>query len=81
MKKLLTLLLLSLVMISCEEFTEESDFRNYLRDKHPYCEMKRMFPENRYDWMYKVNDTIKGEIWLYKASQQRRAERESLNCF
>jgi len=70
MKKLL--LLIPLLFISCNsEYSNEYDFRNELRDKHPYSEIIEI--EEFGTWWYRVNDTIKGESWIYKGARNRNS--------
>lgn len=71
MKKLF-LILAVLTLYSCDrEFENESDFRNYLRDKHPYSELiKADLSEYRFKWCYQVNDTVNNETWIYISSSK-----------
>jgi hypothetical protein len=52
-----------IILTSCGEWSDEKDFRNYLRDKHPYSEITEVNLHGVYS--YTVNDTIKDELWVY----------------
>ena len=54
-----------LFLSSCEKFKKESDFRNYIRDQHPYSELIEIDLDPS-EWCYRVNDTINGELWIYE---------------
>lgn len=60
---------LGLIITSCGEYDDEYDFRNHLRDMHPYSEIKKL---DFGFWMYQVNDTIKGEVWIYDGAKEKR---------
>lgn len=63
---------------SCAEWDNEYDFRNYLRDKHPYSEITET---KLGTWTYQVNDTIKSEIWIYTTYRSENSvKRHSVNC-
>jgi hypothetical protein len=69
MKKIL--LLLPLLLFSCNfEYSNQYDFRNELRDKHPYSEIVEIEEFSGWAW-YRVNDTIKGETWIYKGARTK----------
>ena len=59
---IILILLLSFVT-SCAEWDNDGvDFRNYLRDRFPYSELKKIDLNGWYS--YQVNDTIKNKIWV-----------------
>lgn len=62
------LILFSILLTSCSEWENDYDFRNYIRDKHPFCEIK----ETKLGYMtYQVNDTINDRIYIYKSDKQK----------
>lgn len=68
MKKTL-LLLATLFIVSCfPTWESEIEFRNYLRDQYPYCELKPTNLDN-YDWTYEVNDTLQNQRFIVKANR------------
>lgn len=74
----LCFLLAVVFLIGCGEWEGEYDFRNYLRDKHPYSEIKEI---DLSGWAYQVNDTLKGEIWIYTSSRSENSvRRHCVNC-
>ena len=75
MKKVIYIILALVILISCSEFRDEKDFRNYLRDKHPYSELIEI---DLGLWSYQVNDTINGDIWIYNGSKNKYAVRKHL---
>ena len=68
-KKIISVVVLTFILNSCSEWENEYDFRNYLRDKHPYSEIIRVDEFGR--WMYQVNDTINGRIYLYDSGASK----------
>jgi hypothetical protein len=72
-------LFLPLSMTSCDwEYENEYDFRNELRDTHPYSEIIEIDLGN---WSYQVNDTIKDEVWIYIGSKTKsQVEKHCVNC-
>jgi hypothetical protein len=63
--ELKTLLVLVAIFFSgcyIREYSSEKDFRNYLRDAHPYSKLERV---DFGGWGYIVHDTLKSEKWLY----------------
>jgi hypothetical protein len=81
MKKLTSILILVLAvgLTGCAEWSDEYDFRNYLRDKHPYSELIEL--DLGSSWMYQVNDTINGEIWIYTSSRSESSvESHCVTC-
>lgn len=70
--------LVAVFLQSCGEWEGEYDFRNYLRDKHPYSEIKET---DLGSWTYQVNDTIKGEVWIYTSRRSESSvRRHCINC-
>lgn len=67
MKKIL-ITIITLSFISCAEWKDEKDFRNYLRDQHPYSELIEM---RGFGWCYEVRDTINSEHWIYKSLSRK----------
>lgn len=63
-------LILTMVLLfftSCSQrFKNEYDFRNYLRDKHPYTEITSV---DLGFWSYQVVDTTNNVIWIYIGSR------------
>ena len=58
------ILLLVMLFSSCSEWDSNgADFRNYLRDKHPYSILRKIELNGEFD--YEVLDTINKEIWIY----------------
>ncbi len=56
-----------MIISSCEKWDDDEDYRNHLRDKHPYAELIEIDLDGPFT--YRVNDTIKNEIWIYTASR------------
>jgi hypothetical protein len=73
-------LLVAVFLTGCAEWRDDGvDFRNYLRDKHPYSEMKEIKLNTLF--AYQVNDTIKGEIWIYTSQRSESSVRGvCVNC-
>lgn len=68
MKDKLLMIVACLFLISCNEWDDDGvDFRNYLRDKHPYSEIKEVDLEGLFS--YQVNDTINNEVWVYTSNR------------
>ncbi len=68
MKNIKIILLATFValFVSCsEKWNGEKDFRNFLRDKHPYSELVDV---NFDKWTYIVNDTLKNKRYIYESS-------------
>lgn len=59
-----------LLFTSCSEWENEYDFRNYIRDKHPFCEIKET---NLGYFTYQVNDTINDKIYIYKSGKSKNS--------
>lgn len=61
-------MLLSVLFTSCAEWDADGvDFRNYLRDKHPYSKLDEV---DLNTWKsYVVNDTINNEVWIYTSGR------------
>lgn len=68
MRKILITIIVSIGFVSCAQWENEYDFKNYLRDKHPYSEITKT---NLGKWTYQVNDTIKKEIWIYNTGIEK----------
>ena len=66
-KYLFSLLLLLFVTQSCSDydFENEYDFRNYLRDLHPYSKVVKINDLRAYKWCYFVDDTINSEKIIF----------------
>ena len=58
------------LLTSCSEWENEYDFRNYIRDKHPFCEIKKT---NLGHFTYQVNDTINDKIYIYKSGKEKNS--------
>jgi hypothetical protein len=68
-----------LLLTSCSEWENSYDFRNYLRDKHPYSEITKV--DLGYNFMYQVNDTINGKILIYHSGLEKRSVKfHCVNC-
>ena len=68
-----------LLFTSCSEWENSYDFRNYLRDKHPYSEIIEV--DLGYNFMYQVNDTINGKILIYHSGLEKRSVKfHCVNC-
>ena len=67
------------ILTSCSEWENEYDFKNYLRDKHPYSEIKKV--ELGFSYMYQVNDTINDKILIYYSNTEKSSVRvHCVNC-
>ena len=66
--KLVLFAVLLSTLFSCSEWENEYDFRNYIRDKHPFCEIKET---NLGYFTYQVNDTINNKIYIYKSGKSK----------
>lgn len=70
MKKLFIGISLILLTASCgRQFREDYDFRNFLRDRHPDCEIQHVgWTGNISDrgWTYIVEDKDTKDRWLYE---------------
>lgn len=67
MKKLI---ILAFLITSCSSWDSDGvDFRNYLRDRHPYCVLKEV--ELNTCFAYQVTDTIKKETWIYTSQMEK----------
>lgn len=70
MKRLFFVGVLLLLTSSCgRQFREEYDFRNFLRDRHPDCELQNIgWTGNltQRDWTYMVTDEDTKEKWIYQ---------------
>jgi len=64
--KRLAFLAILLGVSACSKFKNEYDFRNYLRDQHPYAIIEPI-EEFKPPWHYIVADTINEEVFIYKA--------------
>ena len=73
-------LLVAVLFTGCAEWDDDGvDFRNYLRDKHPYSVIKEVELNTLFG--YQVNDTIKNEVWIYTSQRSERSVRGVLvNC-
>ena len=79
MKNLLIITIAFFITSCGGEYENEYDFRNELRDTHPYAEIIEADWGN--DWAYQVNDTIKGEIWFYLGERRKsHVEKHCINC-
>ena len=68
-----------LLFTSCSEWENNYDFRNYLRDKHPYSEIIEV--DLGYNFMYQVNDTINGKTLIYCSGLEKSSVRfHCVNC-
>lgn len=68
-----------LLFTSCSEWENSYDFRNYLRDKHPYSEIIKV--DLGYSFMYQVTDTINGKILIYHSGREKRSVKfHCVNC-
>lgn len=69
MKRLFFVGALLLLTASCgRQFREEYDFRNFLRDRHPDCELQNVGwtgDLHRRDWTYIVADEETKDKWIY----------------
>lgn len=63
---------------SCAEWGGKYDFRNYLRDKHPYSEIKETKLGR---WTFQVNDTLRNEVWIYTSNKSKSSVKSHcVNC-
>jgi hypothetical protein len=70
--------LVAVFLTGCGQWQDEYDFRNYLRDKHPYSEIKET---NLGSWCFQVNDTLKNQIWIYESHRSESSVRgHCVNC-
>jgi len=74
MKRIVLSIATVLILTSCSKsFDKESDFRNYLRDKHPYCHLIEadLHDNSNHtpEWSYQVNDTLRDDVWIYISGQ------------
>lgn len=78
--KIAIYVLAALALYGCGEWNEDgSDLRNYIRDKHPYCQLKKV--ELSTPFGYLANDTIKGEVWIYTSYLHKSSVRGvCVNC-
>ena len=69
-----------IIFTSCSEWDDDGvDFRNFIRDSHPYCEIEEIKTNALFS--YKVNDTIKNEIWIYTSNRNEDSmHRFCINC-
>lgn len=69
--KLYLIIIIISSLISCggESFDTEIEFRNYLRDKHPYSILTESNGTFFLHWTYQVTDTINNEICIYNAGK------------
>lgn len=61
-----------LLIVSCSEFKNDYDFRNYLRDKHPYCvikHLKELEPTSVFN--YVVVDTTEKRTYVYSTGYSK----------
>jgi hypothetical protein len=65
MKRILLILMVFAFIGCARTFKEKSDFRNYLRDKHPYSKLIEIDMGGIKGWDFQVNDTINNEVWIY----------------
>lgn len=65
---ILTIPFILMLFSGCDEWDADGvDFRNYLRDKHPYSKLDEIKLNS---WKsYIVNDTIKNEVWIYTSNR------------
>ena len=78
--KLICAMLISVLLVGCAEWDADGvDFRNYLRDKHPYSELKKV---DLNTWSsYVVNDTIRNEVWVYTSGRSEMSVHSvCVNC-
>lgn len=73
-------LLVAVLFAGCAEWDDDGvDFRNYLRDKHPYSVIKEVELNTLFG--YQINDTIKNEVWIYTSQRSESSVRGVLvNC-
>ena len=73
-------LLVAFLFTGCSEWDDDGvDFRNFLRDRHPYSVIKEV--ELSTLFAYQVNDTIKNEVWVYTSQRSESSVRGVLvNC-
>tara|TARA_R110000796_G_scaffold104763_1_gene214631 strand:+ start:230 stop:496 length:267 start_codon:yes stop_codon:yes gene_type:complete len=76
----LYILLVAVLFTSCGEWDDDGvDFRNYLRDKHPYSEIKEIDLNGLFS--YQVSDTIKGQVWVYTSNRSESSVKGvCVNC-
>ena len=74
------LMLVAFLFTSCGDWDDDGiDFRNYLRDKHPYSELKQVKLYGLFS--YQVNDTINNEVWIYSTNRSESSVRSvCVNC-
>ena len=72
--------LVAVFLTGCSEWDDDGvDFRNYLRDKHPYSELKKVELYGLFS--YQVNDTINNEVWVYSTKRSESSVRSiCVNC-
>lgn len=63
-------ILLAIALVGCGEYDDEYDFRNHMRDMHPYSEIVEV--EDLGWWAYQVNDTLNKEVWIYLGTRAKR---------
>jgi len=74
----LYVVLVAVFFTSCGEWKGKYDFRNYLRDKHPYSEIKET---KLGGWTFQVNDTLKNQIWIYTSHRSESSVKaHCVNC-
>ena len=74
----LYVVLVAVFLTGCGEWKGEYDFRNYLRDKHPYSEIKET---KLGSWTYQVNDTLQNKVWIYSSYRNKSSVRaHCVNC-
>lgn len=83
MKKLKNLIISTVLLFGCDfkqaNYKEKLDFRNFLRDKHPYCIIKEI--ELTSAISFKVNDTFNNKVWIYTSNRDHsNLKRICTNC-
>jgi hypothetical protein len=75
MKKKYLLFFLLLILMSCNGSWDVDgvDFRNYLRDKHPYAELIEI--DLNIMFAYQVNDTLNDRILIYTSWRDKDSVR------
>lgn len=68
--KIIVFIFFLLVSSSCGEWSNDYDFRNYLRDKHPYSEIIKT---ELGSFTYQVNDTLNDRIYIYTTTASKRS--------
>lgn len=68
------------VFSGCAEWDSDGvDFRNYIRDKHPYSELTEIDLNTFFSYL--VNDTIRNEVWVYTSGRSEiSVRRVCINC-